>query len=87
MGLSRSDRGDQGDHQLLTLFIKGCFVVVMNYPYPFLFLGSSTLITLITLITSFNLLICRSVFSDQGRMRGKTLQCALITFILLKVLI
>lgn len=62
-------------------------MLVENYPYPFIFLGSSTPIALITLITTFKLLILRYVFSDQGIMRGKTLQYTPIAFILLKVLI
>jgi len=60
---------------------------VRNYPYPFIFLGSSTPIALIAPIAPFKPLIFRSFFSDQGIMRGKTLQCASITFIWLKVLI
>jgi len=61
-------------------------VLLLQGSTPPLFLESSTLITLITLITTFKPLILRCISSDQGRMRGKTLQCALITLIWLKVL-
>jgi hypothetical protein len=87
MDLSRSDQGDQGDRQLLTFFIKGCFCCCEELPHPFIFLGSSTLIALITLITPFKPLTLRCVSSDQDIKRGKTLQCILIAFIWLKVLI
>src|SRR4028119_1742649 len=72
MGLARSDRGDRGIRQSLPSVFRGSVLLLGNYPYPFIFWDSSTLIALIGTIATLKPMIFRCVFAERGRLCSAT---------------